>query len=51
MSKLADIHKALILSAIEKITKDYIDLLDQSMAQQWIELASNEMISSKVNLR
>jgi hypothetical protein len=46
---LQDSHKALIFSAIEKIVKENIDSIDKSIALEWIEIASNEMIQNKEN--
>jgi hypothetical protein len=46
-AKLSSGHKVLILDTIEKVVKDNIDDLDEQLVNQWIEMASKEMISNK----
>ena len=47
--KLSDPHKSLIFNTIEKIVKEDISKLDEILAQNWIEVATNEMIQMRVN--
>ncbi|CAF0812872.1 unnamed protein product [Brachionus calyciflorus] len=47
LAKLTDPHKSSIFNTMEKIIKDNIDELEESLALKWIEIASNEMIQNK----